>query len=191
MEERNITAFQGDRLIATGSISNVLPLVKEVTDRDEAETMLIFDDLTGAQIDFDLHGTIDKVLAKAANHNLFTTGIQPVLQKAAPGRPKLGVTAREVTLLPRHWSWLETQPNGVSAALRRLIEETMKRSPEVEKIRLARDAAAKVMWVLGGNLPDFEEASRLLYRGDIEGFTSLIRRWPPDIQHYLLRIANP
>ena len=39
------------------------------------------------------------------------------------GRPKLGVVAREVTLLPRHWEWLAAQPGGASVALRKLVDE--------------------------------------------------------------------
>jgi len=60
---------------------------------------------------------------------LFDADGRPYLRDlwdAAPkgrGRPKLGVVAREVTLLPRHWEWLNSQPGGASVALRRLVEQ--------------------------------------------------------------------
>jgi hypothetical protein len=39
-----------------------------------------------------------------------------------PGRPRLGVVAREITLLPGHWEWLARQPGGASGTLRQLVE---------------------------------------------------------------------
>ncbi len=77
--------------------------------------MLVFEVETGRQVDFDLRGEIQDVLERAMQG-----------QRRGPGRPKLGVTSREVTLLPRLWGWLETQPSGTSAALRRLVEQAMK-----------------------------------------------------------------
>ncbi len=190
-ELKTITAFQGKNLVATGNLAEVLPAVKNASDRNSDETVLIFDDRTGAQIDFDLHGTMEEVLAKSADHPLMkTASFTP--QKSGVGRPKLGVTPREVTLLPRHWSWLETRPNGVSAALRRVVDEAMRREdPYAERMRAARDAAAKAMWVLAGNLEGFEEASRLLFRGDLKELASQILPWPKDIRAYLLRLLSP
>src|ERR1700679_3549712 len=62
----------------------------------------------------------------------------PTEDAPKPGRPKLGVTAREVTLLPRHWDWLATQPGGASIALRRLVEDA--RSNPKMLMRSARDS---------------------------------------------------
>ena len=111
--------------------------------------------------------------------------------KPGPGRPRLGVVSREVSLLPRHWDWLELQPNGISAALRRLVEEARKRDPEEEQARLAREAASRFMTAMAGNLPDFEEASRALFGNDHERFEGLIREWPEDIRTHLVQLLRP
>jgi hypothetical protein len=131
-------------------------------------------------VDFDLRGSLDEVLARAL----------PATPRPGPGRPKLGVVAREVTLLPRHWEWLEQQPNGISAALRRLVDEARKRSPDEESARLAREAASRFMWAVAGNLPDFEEASRALFAGNRERLRSLTREWPADVRSHLFRLAG-
>lgn len=118
-DSRTYTAFAGDRLLVSGSLKRVLLQVKERLDHGESGQVLIFDDHTGRQVEFNFQGTPEEVLARAA----------PAPQRAGPGRPKLGVVSREVSLLPRHWEWLEQQPNGISAAIRRLVEEASKRDP--------------------------------------------------------------
>ncbi|MFY0534142.1 DUF2239 family protein [Nannocystis pusilla] len=45
--------------------------------------------------------------------------------RTGPGRPKLGVVSREVSLLPRHWEWLERQPSG---SRRRCADSSRRRS---------------------------------------------------------------
>ena len=149
-------------------------------DRGEGALVLIFDDQTGRQVDFDLRGTPSEVLDHALRAR----------PRSGPGRPKLGVVAREVTLLPRHWSWLEQQPNGASAALRRLVDQARKQDPDKQRARLAMDAACRVMSAMAGNLPGYEEASRALYAADEARFDDLIREWPPDIREYLQRLAR-
>ena len=49
-------------------------------------------------------------------------------ESRGPGRPKLGVTAREVTLLPRHWEWLAAQPavTGAGWALAALRRDALR-----------------------------------------------------------------
>lgn len=196
--ERKMTAFRGSRLIRSGPIKEVLPAVKAALDDDEnfdsetENTLLIFDDRTGTQVDFDLRGSSSDVMAALAVHPFFISTTD-TRSKGRVGRPKLGVTAREVTLLPRHWAWLETQQSGASATLRRLVEAEMKRAPTEENARaarVARDATGKVMWSLAGNLPGFEEASRVLYKGDASGFKERISAWPADIREYLTRLAK-
>ena len=114
----------------------------------------------------------------------------PEPKRAGPGRPKLGVTSREVSLLPRHWEWLEDQGTGVSAALRRLVDEARRREPEAARARRARDAAGCFMWAMAGNLPGFEEASRALYAGDEARLEGLVEGWPPDVRDHALRLAR-
>jgi hypothetical protein len=174
--EQTYTAFVGDREVASGRVAAVL--ARALEHRDGRKPLLLFDDLTGRQVDFDLRGTLDEVLARVEGR-----------ERTGPGRPKLGVVSREVSLLPRHWDWLEAQPNGISAALRRLVDEARKRAPAAERARAARDAASRFMWAMAGNLPDFEEASRALFASDRERFEALTARWPKDVRSHVLRMA--
>lgn len=178
--EATFTAFAGERRIASGDLRSVLRTTKEQVDAGESERVLLFDDETGRQVDVNLHGAMDEMLAREA----------PV-PPPRRGRPRLGVVSREVSLLPRHWEWLEQQPNGISAALRRLVEDARKRDPGKERARLAREATGRVMTTLAGNLPNFEEASRALYAVDRARFEALIGDWPEGIREHLTRIADP
>jgi hypothetical protein len=174
------TAFAGRTCLAAGSLGSVLAQVKGHVDAEADASLLIFEDQTGRQVDFDLTGSLDEVLARAA-----TAAPRP-----GPGRPKLGVVSREVSLLPRHWEWLEQQPNGLSAALRRLVDEARKREPDKESARLAREAAHRFMWAVAGDFPGFEEASRALFAGSLARLEGITRDWPADIRSYLLRLAG-
>jgi uncharacterized protein len=178
--QRRYTAFAGHKRVATGSLEELLAQLKRHLDRGGDASVLVFEDETGRQVDFDLRGSLEEVLARAT----------PTPPRQGPGRPKLGVVSREVTLLPRHWEWLEQQPNGISAALRRLVDEARKASPDKESARLAREAAGRFMWAAAGDLPGFEEASRALFAGDRERLRDLTREWPADIRSHLLRLAG-
>ncbi|MDX9723291.1 MAG: DUF2239 family protein [Myxococcota bacterium] len=172
------TAFVGSRRIASGELQDLLSIVVQSTSDEQRQSLIIFQDCSGQTIDFDLRGNVEEVLARLPEH--------PHLRaKASPGRPKLGVVSREVSLLPRHWAWLESQPQGLSASLRRLIDEARKRDEGSAQSSAARDAAAKVMWTLCGNLPNFEEASRAIYAQELEKMRSLMEHWPSDIRSYL------
>ncbi len=179
-DERTYTAFAGERLIVSGSLETMLLRAKEYLDGDAGDRVLIFEDQTGRQVDFDFRGTPEEVLERGASGK----------PRTGPGRPKLGVISREVSLLPRHWDWLEQQPQGISAALRSLVEEARKREPGKEAARIAREAASKFMWAMAGNLPGFEEASRALFAKDRELFEGLIRDWPEDIRRHLTRLVG-
>ncbi len=184
------TAFAGHRLVASGDLAATLLATKAHLERGGDEAILIFDDRTGAQVDFDLRGTPQEVLDRLAAHPLVAPRVEPPAPpRSGPGRPKLGVVCREVSLLPRHWEWLERQPQGISAALRRLVDEARKRDPEGDRARAARDAAGRFMWSIAGDLPGFVEASRALYAGDLERLDHLVRAWPPDVRAHLRRLA--
>ncbi len=174
------TAFAGQRLIVSGPLETVLATLKKRSARRDGELALVFDDQSGRQVDFDLRGALEEVLARAI----------PSTPRTGPGRPKLGIVSREVSLLPRHWEWLEQQPNGASAALRRLVDEARNRDPQQQKARLATDATYRFMSAMAGNLPGFEEAARSLYAGRRGRFENLVRGWPPDIRDHLLRISQ-
>jgi hypothetical protein len=163
-----------------GNLETMLRKTKARLDGGETEQILIFEDGTGQQVDFDFRGTPDDVLAR----------VEPPAAASGRGRPKLGVVSREISLLPRHWEWLEQQPNGISAAVRRLVDEARKREPGKERSRRARDAASRVMWVMAGNLPDFEEASRALFAGDRAQLQRLMRKWPKDIRAHLEQLVD-
>jgi hypothetical protein len=171
-EIHSYTAFAGEALIASGALETLLPKLKARFDQFPDDLLAVFEDQTGRQVDFDLRG----------DRKATASGV-------GPGRPKLGVSAREVTLLPQHWAWLEQQPNGASAALRRLVDQAMKREPEKQRARQATDAACRFMSAMAGNLPSYEEATRALYAQDRERFESLIAGWPKDIRTYLTQIA--
>lgn len=186
---RTYTAFRGNRLIVSGDLRTMLLATKACLDQGESAPVLIFDDRTGRQIDFDFRGAPADVLARLASHPLFAPGDMGA-PRAGPGRPRLGVVSREVSLLPRHWEWLEQQPQGISGALRRLVEEARKREPDRERARIAREAAGKFMWAMAGNLPGFEEASRALFARNTERFEELIRDWPEDIRAHVSRLVQ-
>lgn len=102
-ETATFTAFAGQRGLAAGSLQTVAAAAKAAHDQGH-EPILVFDDATGRTVELDFRGAPADVLAR-----LPTLGTPP---KPARGRPKLGVTPREVTLLPRHWDWLAHQPGG-------------------------------------------------------------------------------
>ena len=178
--EVTYTAFAGDRMLVSGNLRALLQKTKAALDAGEDARILIFEDQTGRQVEFDFHGTPEEVLEREA----------PQKPRPGPGRPKLGVVSREISLLPRHWAWLEQQPQGASAALRRLVDEARKREPGKEQARRTREAAGRIMWSIAGNLPGFEEASRALYAEDQPKFEELVGTWPQDIRDHLVRLVR-
>ena len=174
------SAFSGDRLIAFGSLPEVLEAAKAYIDTTDDPQLLIFEDHTGRQIDFDFRGTMEQVLARAL----------PPPARTGPGRPKLGVVSREVSLLPRHWEWLEAQPQGISAGIRRLVEEARKQNPGEQRARKGREALNRFMTAIAGNRSNYEEATRALFAADNARFEDLIADWPEDIRAHLLRVLE-
>lgn len=176
------TAFIGQRLAAAGSIETVAETLAKSAAADSPPQ--IFEDATGRPVELDLrHGAAAAVAEYRAR-------IAGPPTRPGRGRPKLGVVAREVTLLPRHWDWLAAQPGGASASLRRLVEEARRTDPGPDRIRLAREAAYRAMSALAGDLPAFEEASRTLFAGDLRGLEAQAASWPGDIRSFVLRLAN-
>jgi uncharacterized protein len=169
-------AFSASRQVAAGTLREVLPILKQRFDRDPSDMLLVFQTDTGRQVDFDLRGTLDEALARVA----------PEPSKG-PGRPRLGVISREVSLLPQHWDWLEAQPAGASAALRRLVDQAIKQQPGKERARRIREALSRFLTSMAGDRPNFEEACRALFAGDSGRFATLIDRWPKDIRDLALR----
>ncbi|HEY9899944.1 MAG TPA: DUF2239 family protein [Pantanalinema sp.] len=186
MQAHTYTAFGDTRLVATGPIEEVALRTKEWLEQGGVP-VLIFEDKTGQQLDLDLRGTHDEALARLRSHPWLQQEQEE--KRTGPGRPKLGVVSREVSLLPRHWDWLNEQPGGASVTLRKLVEEKMKQSQGKDRARKSRDAASKFMWVVGGNLPDFEEASRAFSRKEYERFDRLIEAWAPDVRAHMRKLV--
>ncbi|WP_404934677.1 DUF2239 family protein [Nitratireductor sp. L15S-10] len=181
----NFTAFHGNRLLASGSALEVALTAKTLLDEHPGADVLIFDDLSGRQIDFNLAGSHEDVAARLAPEAQNT---QP---RRAPGRPRLGVVAREVTLLPRQWDWLNAQPGGASATLRKLVDAARTKDAPHEKARRAKSAADTFMMAMLGDQPGYEDAARALYAGDAKGFRRRIGNWPPDLRTHVERLAAP
>lgn len=184
----NFTAFEGRRRLASGPITEVALAIKAAT-RPAANPIAIFSDATGRPIDLDLRGSDAEVLARLSAPSPATAEEPASSEPRGRGRPKLGVVAREVTLLPRHWEWLSAQPGGASVALRKLVEEARKASGDRDRHRAARDAAYHFMSAMAGNLENFEEASRALFADDRRRFVSLIAPWPADIRDHVVKLA--
>ncbi len=167
-----LIAFAGQRLIARGPAAEVLPFVQAASGAGEA--VLAFDAVTGGVVDLDLRGAVADALARLIP--------APGAEKRGPGRPKLGVTAREVTLLPRHWDWLAGQPGGASVALRKLVEGALRDAEGPDRARKAKDAAYRFMTAMAGDLPGYEEATRRLFAGDGAGFEAAVDGWPEGVR---------
>lgn len=181
------TAFEGFQMLAQGRLDEVALKVKRRLKDDSTAQILIFSDSTGKEMDLDLSGSEKEIISRL---KVFISADEVSSPSAGPGRPKLGVVAREVSLLPRHWEWLSTQSGGASATLRRLVDEARKKSLSKESIKQSQEKAYKLMSALAGNLPDYEEALRALYRRDDHGFQRLIANWPPDLKAYLAQLTE-
>ena len=194
VDQSTCTAFAGLRRIASGTLSEVAIAVKAAFDRDRNTTVLVFDDVTSEQIDFDLSASDAELverLARAgrAGGGVAADGASPAVAPRGPGRPRLGVVAREVTLLPRHWEWLNGQPGGASVALRKLVEQARKANEGRDRQRRAQESAYRFMSALAGNLPGFEEATRALFAADRARFDELVEPWPPDVRVHARNLA--
>jgi hypothetical protein len=182
------TAFEGVRRLAAGPLAEIAPVIQRA-ERQASEPIAIFSDASGRAIDLDLRGSVDEMLAWLANSAKKSEEQTPPSEPRGRGRPKLGVVAREVTLLPRHWEWLNAQPGGASVALRKLVDEARRANGDRDRQRAARDAAYHFMSAMAGNLKNFEEASRALFADDRRKFTGLVAAWPADIRDHVVKLA--
>ncbi len=180
------TAFDRNQLLASGSYLDVALAVRDHTAAHKTASVLIFDDTTGRQIDFDVRGSEAEIAARLGKQ--FPKADAEV---RAPGRPKIGVVAREVTLLPRHWDWLADQPGGASVTLRKLVDEARRTElTDRAQLRKLQDRTYAFMSALAGNLPQFEEAARALFANKILIFRGLIAGWPEDVRDHALRLSS-
>jgi hypothetical protein len=184
------TAFEGSRRIASGELAQVALATKSVIDRRPRAQVLIFSDLTGEPIEVDFRGTPEEVLKRLGDSPGEAAPAPPARHgPRSSGRPRLGVVAREVTLLPQHWEWLSSQPGGASVTLRKLVHEARRASEGKDRVRRSQEAAYRVMSALAGDAPGFEEATRALFAGNRERFDALVGAWPGDVRDYARELA--
>jgi len=176
--------FGGERLIGHGGMEVAVRAAWAHVASGSEERLAVYDDWSGRPVDLDLRGSVDEAVARALGEG----DPAPAERRAGPGRPRLGVVSREVSLLPRHWEWLGDQPGGASAALRKLVEEARKAGAG-DGVRRAREAAYRLLVELGGDRPGFEDASRALFAGDEERLGAITEAWPVDVRTQVLRFA--
>ncbi len=194
---RPCTAFAGTRQLASGSLIDVALAIKAAEAAVECGPVLTFDDASGAVVDLDLRGTTAEIVARLTEHweleavaarTRSPSGIDA--QARGRGRPKLGVVAREVTLLPRHWEWLAAQSGGASQALRRLVDDARRSDGGQTQTKTARETAYRFLSTLAGDLPGFDEAMRALFSGNSGAFADCMDAWPPDVRNHALKLAG-
>ncbi len=183
---RLTTAFDGEILIASGPLEAVLTAAWP-----SIASAQMFDDASGRIVELDLRGDLAAALARLPDdpEPEGDSEAEEAPAPRGPGRPKLGVIPREVTLLPRHWDWLATQPGGASVTLRKLVEGARREGFFKERARRAKDTAYRFMSVMAGDRPGFEEASRALFAGDAAAFGAHTAGWPKDVVAHTLRLA--
>ena len=196
------TAFEGQRLLSSGPLIEVALAVKTATERGSSSTVLVFDDVTGRVVDLDLRGTKADIIERLSRPPQEFVG-RYAPRSSSPsspsegepseprgrGRPKLGVVAREVTLLPRQWEWLSAEPGGASAVLRRLVDEARRDGGSLRNRRTAQEAAYQFMLAIAGDLAGYEEAARALFADDRPKLEQQILEWPADIRAHVIRLA--
>lgn len=191
--------FDGDRRMGVGSLADAARAAKRCVELGMPGPLLMFDAVTSQPLELDLRGSLDEVLARLpvelADPAQPVNGSEPdvplpEVARAGPGRPRLGVVAREITLLPRHWEWLSEQRGGASVTIRRLVEEARTASTESDRRRRAQESAYRFMSAMLGNQAGFEEATRALFAGDAKRFDEYARDWPTDLRNHARQLAG-
>jgi len=176
----SIVLFTGEKKIAEGTLPEVAVAARRALSDAPADSFLAFDAETSSVVELDLRGSESEVRER------FSDGAEP---ERGPGRPRLGVIAREVTLLPRHWDWLSAQPGGASAALRRLVEEARRDGADAEGLRRGKESLYRFAAAMAGNAPGFEDAMRALFADQADRFRAAIAGWPTDVKAHALALA--
>ena len=178
------SAFHRERTLCNGSLAELVHAIKAISAEAHPEDVLIFDNGSGKVVDLDFRGSAEEVLAR------LPIAVASEEAPRGPGRPKLGVVAKEVTLLPRHWEWLAAQPGGASVALRKLVEEARRTSAGPDEVRAARERTYRFISVMLGDAPGLEEAERALFAGKRAAFDAASAAWPADLREHSLRLAE-
>jgi hypothetical protein len=181
------TAFAGPARIASGELRHVALKAKQAF--DAGKPVLVFEDASGRVVELPLELPAADLLKRMAEPVVAASTRSEKPAPRGPGRPKLGVVAREVTLLPRHWDWLAAQPGGASVALRKLVEDARKVSVDDDRRRAAQEAAYRFMQAIAGNEAGYEDAARALFAGDIGKFEEHSATWPDDVREHAALLA--
>ncbi len=179
-----IIAFDGNYCISTGALASAANEIKIYLDNSPDAQILIFDAETSQPVEIDLRGSVADIQTRLPQ----TAEAKESAPARGPGRPKLGVVAREITLLPRHWDWLARQPGGASVAIRKLIEEARKGGADAK--RAAQESAYRFMAAMAGNAPRYEDALRALFANEATRFLTLTEDWPKDIRDHARTLAQ-
>lgn len=192
----SFTSFDGHKYLTSGSLPVNVMAVRQSMASGAIGPLLIFCDQTGHVVDIDLRGSDAEILARLAPDTFQVQegeseqiDTESSIGTRGPGRPKLGVIGREVTLLPRHWNWLAAQPGGASVTLRKLIDEARRANEERDRQRRTIESAYRFMSAMAGDMAGFEEASRALFAADMTKLHRHTDAWPPDIRDYLWRLV--
>lgn len=180
-----LVAFSDGQKLADGGIPSVAASLRRHLDDDPKASILVFDAETSRPFELDLQGDANAVTRRYASLEAL-----PDAPKR-PGRPKLGVVGREVTLLPRHWEWLAAQPGGASVTLRKLVEQARRDGSGGDARRRAQDATYRFMLGVAGDREGYEEALRALYAGRRDDFMRLVGAWPADVRDHVVQLAMP
>ncbi|MBE2210822.1 MAG: DUF2239 family protein [Xanthomonadaceae bacterium] len=183
------TAFLDDHRIAAGELRHVALRAQLALEAQPEARLLIFDDADARLIDLDLRGSAAEIVQRLNRGEVPTASDDDTPAKRGRGRPRLGVVAREVTLLPRHWQWLNAQPGGASVALRKLVDAARREHADGDLRRAAQERAYRFLSAMGGDRPGFEEATRALFAGDSLKFDAEIAAWPEDLRDHATMLA--
>jgi len=201
----NYIAFDADRCIATGSLSDIAAAAFAASQSGSAGPLLAFHADTSEPVELDLRGSLTDVLQRVVEHRSETSATSPTPPasspssgddlptppaRVGPGRPKLGVVAREITLLPRHWQWLAEQPGGASVTLRKLVEEARGAGADRDRRRRAQNSTYRFLTAMLGDHAGYEEATRALFASDASRFAEHSSTWPHDLKTHAMRLAD-
>lgn len=182
-------AFENDRRLASGSVADVALAVRNRAGKPNYQGIQVFEEESGKTLHLNLTGSDKDIRARYAPATEGATEVAPSDTPRGPGRPRLGVVAREVTLLPRHWDWLNSQPGGASVALRKLVEDARKTHGQSDNLRARQEAAYRFLSAMAGDWQNFEESTRALFAGDAVRFAELTEAWPIDVRDHARHLA--
>jgi len=196
--EPQVVGFVGWELVARGTLDEVVAACRLASAQRPNQRTAFFDDVSGHAVEAPVAPTatrspsegVSPIVRSAPAAEREASDATGPQRKRGPGRPRLGVVSREVSLLPRHWEWLSAQRGGTSATLRRVIDAARKADGGTTERRRTIDAAHRFLWDIAGDLPCFEELTRALYAEQFQRVADLSCSWPTGVRQQLLRFVD-